>query len=161
MGWSGVKGWDAACVRICSYALLEESETGKRFAHFNTHLDHIGLTAMQKGAELVVSRAIAICGDLPAFFTGDFNVTPDSAPYRTVIEGGFKDARDLAQVSDESVTFHVNVFVPDEPESECAIIDYCFVRGDVNVQSFRVIRDAYPGGLYSSDHFPVIAEIDW
>ena len=157
----GVKGWDAACVRICSYAKLRENATGKCFAHFNTHLDHRGLTAMQKGAELVVAKAAEICPDLPAFFTGDFNVTPDSAPDRTVIEGGFADARDVAQDSDDSETFHVNVFVPDEPEAERAIIDYCFVKGDVRVRTFRVIRDAYPGGLYPSDHFPVIAQIDW
>ena len=157
----GVRGWDAACVRICSYAKLRETASGKCFAHFNTHLDHIGLTAMQKGAELVVAKASEICPDLPAFFTGDFNVTPDSAPYRTVLEGGFADARSVAQSSDDSITFHMNVFVPDEPEPERSIIDYCFVKGDVRVPTFRVIRDAYPGGLYPSDHFPVIAEVDW
>lgn len=152
----GVKGWDAACVRVCSWAKLEEKATGKRFVHFNTHLDHRGLVAMQKGAELVTAKAAEICPDLPAFFTGDFNVTPDSAPYRTVIGAGFADARDVAAVSDDSVTFHVDVFVSDHLREEYAVIDYCFFKGDVTIDSFRVLRNLYPGKLYPSDHFPVL-----
>jgi endonuclease/exonuclease/phosphatase family metal-dependent hydrolase len=157
----GKKGWDAACVRICSYAKLEEKATGKRFVHFNTHLDHVGLVAMQKGAELVTTKAKEISPDLPAFFTGDFNVTPDSAPYRTVIEAGFADTRDIAEQSDAGITFHMDVFESEESKKEFSIIDYCFVRGDVKVDSFRVIRDVYPGGLYPSDHFPVLAEAEF
>lgn len=156
----GVKGWDAACVRVCSWAKLEEKATGKQFVHFNTHLDHRGLVAMQKGAELVTAKAAEICPDLPAFFTGDFNVTPDSAPYRTVIEAGFADAREIAAVSDDSVTFHVDTFVSDRLKEEYSVIDYCFVKGDVKIESFRVLRDLYPGKLYPSDHFPVLAVAD-
>ena len=152
----GVKGWDAACVRICSWAKLEEKATGKQFMHFNTHLDHRGLVAMQKGAELVTAKAAEICPDLPAFFTGDFNVTPDSAPYRTVIEAGFADARHIAAVSDDSATFHMYTFVSDD-HAEDAVIDYCFVKGDVQIDSYRVLRNLYPGDLYPSDHFPVLA----
>ena len=155
----GVKGWDAACVRVCSWVKLEEKATGKQFVHFNTHLDHVGLVAMQKGAELVTAKAAAICPDLPAFFTGDFNVTPDSAPYRTVIEAGFADARNLAAVSDDAPTFHWDVFVSERSKTDATVIDYCFVKGDVRVDSFRVIRDVYPGDLYPSDHFPVLAEV--
>ncbi len=157
----GVKGWDAACVRVCSYGILEEKATGKRFVHFNTHLDHVGPVAMQKGAELVTEKAAEICPDLPAFFTGDFNVTPDSLPYRTVIESGFADARHTAAVSDDSVTFHVDTFISDRLKDDYAIIDYCFVKGCVRVRSFRVLRDLYPGDLYPSDHFPVLVEVDF
>ena len=157
----GVKGWDAACVRICSWAKLEDKQTGKRFVHFNTHLDHVGLVAMQQGALLVTAKAAEICPDLPAFFTGDFNVTPDSAPYRTVIEAGFGDARHLAADSDDSPTFHWEVFVSKRPKKENTVIDYCFVKGDVQVQSFRVLQDVYPGKLYPSDHYPVLATVSF
>ena len=54
------KGWDAACIRICSWAKLREKDSGKTFVHLNTHLDHIGAVAMQKGAELVAERGSAI-----------------------------------------------------------------------------------------------------
>lgn len=155
------KGWDAACVRVCSWAKLKNKENGKVFVHFNTHLDHVGAVAMQKGAELVTLKAAEICPNDPAFFTGDFNVTPESEPYKTVIAGGFADARMLAPVTDHGVTFHADVFVnPDRANHHC-IIDYCFVKGDINVLSYKVIRDTYEGDLYPSDHFPVVAEIEF
>lgn len=157
----GVRGWDAACVRVCSWAKLEDKGTGKRFVHFNTHLDHVGLVAMQQGALLVTAKAAEICPDLPAFFTGDFNVTPDSAPYRTVIEAGFGDARNLAVDSDDSPTFHWEVFVENRRKKENTTIDYCFVKGDVQVLQFRVLQDVYPGNLYPSDHYPVLATVSF
>ena len=156
----GVKGWDAACVRICSYAKLQEKDTGRQFVHFNTHLDHRGQIAMQKGAELVAKKAAEICPDLPAFFTGDFNVPPESAPYRAVIDGGFRDARLAAPVSDDSVTFHCEVYVTKKFYEPPVIIDYCFVKGDVAVRSYRVLQNVYPSDLYPSDHFPVLVEVD-
>ncbi len=155
------KGWDAACVRVCSWAKLKNKESGKVFVHFNTHLDHIGLVAMQKGAELVTLKAAEIFPDGPAFFTGDFNVTPDSAPYKTVIAGGFSDSRLLAPVTDHGVTFHADIKVNPEREPFHSIIDYCFVKGDIKVLSYKVIRDTYEGDLYPSDHFPVVAEIEF
>ena len=147
-------GWDADCIRVCTWALLENVETGKRFVHFNTHLDHIGRVAQQKGAELVAERSRTLFADVPAFFTGDFNVTPDSAPCKAVKSGGFLDARDVAPVTDKGVTFH-----DFESGRESSVIDYVFVRGDVKVNSFSVIRDKIDGDL-PSDHYPVIAEID-
>ena len=147
-------GWDADCIRVCTWALLENVETGKRFVHFNTHLDHIGPIAQQKGAELVAERSRTLFADVPAFFTGDFNVTPDSAPCKAVKSGGFLDARDVAPVTDKGVTFH-----DFESGRESSVIDYVFVRGDVKVNSFSVIRDKIDGDL-PSDHYPVIAEIE-
>lgn len=150
------KGWDAACVRICSWAKLKEKETGKEFVHLNTHLDHVGHVAMQKGAELVARRGSEIAGNHPAFFTGDFNVTPDSAPCKAVLDGGFIDCRDAAKETDKGITFH-NF---DYPQYEGAVIDYVFAKGDVTVNRFAVVRDTVDGDL-PSDHFPVYADVEF
>lgn len=150
------KGWDAACIRICSWAKLREKETGKEFVHLNTHLDHRGAVAMQKGAELVAERGCAISGDSPAFFTGDFNVTPDSAPYRTVLDAGFTDCRTAATRTDDAATYH-NF---ERPGFAGDVIDYVFFKGDVDVKKFAVIRDRIDGDL-PSDHYPVYADVDF
>ena len=155
------KGWDAACIRVCSWAKLENKENGKVFVHFNTHLDHVGLVAMQKGAELVTKKAAEICPDAPAFFTGDFNVTPESAPYATVIANGFSDSRLLAPETDNGPTFHADVVADTADKKHHSIIDYCFVKGDIEVKSYKVIRDLYDGNLHPSDHYPVVAEIEF
>ena len=148
------KGWDAACIRICSWAKLKEKVSGKEFVHLNTHLDHIGKTAMQKGAELVARSGAEIALGHPAFFTGDFNVTPDSAPYRAVLSEGFTDCRSMAKITDTGITFHNFNY----PAYEGCVIDYVFAKGNVSVEEFAVIRDAVDGDL-PSDHFPVYADV--
>ena len=148
------KGWDAACIRICSWAKLREKATGKTFVHLNTHLDHRGRVAMQKGAQLVAERGKAISGDAPAFFTGDFNVTPESEPYKAVLAGGFKDCRFAAANTDTGNTFHAY----GNPEDPASVIDYVFFKGNVDVKTFAVIRKEIDGML-PSDHYPVFADV--
>ncbi|MBP9989704.1 MAG: endonuclease/exonuclease/phosphatase family protein [Ruminococcus sp.] len=151
------KGWDAACVRICSYAVLKDKESGKTFTHFNTHLDHVGEIAQIEGAKIIAERGMSY-PEYPAFFTGDFNVLPESEPYNTVINSGYKDARNIAADSDDGYTF--NAF--DLKKDDCAyhkIIDYIFVK-DCKVNSFKVITDKVDG-QFASDHYPVIADIDF
>ena len=46
------KGWDAACYRICTWAVLENKETKEKYVHVNTHLDHVGVLARRNGVEL-------------------------------------------------------------------------------------------------------------
>ena len=109
---------------------------------------------MQKGAELVARRGSEIAGEHPAFFTGDFNVTPDSAPCQAVLDGGFIDCRDAAKETDHGITFHAFNY----PRYEGTIIDYVFAKGNVSVNRFSVIRDTVDGEL-PSDHFPVYADV--
>ncbi|MDD2526220.1 MAG: endonuclease/exonuclease/phosphatase family protein, partial [Bacteroidales bacterium] len=52
----GVKGWDAACERIATWAILKDNDTGKKFLFLNTHLDHKGLIARREGAKLILKK---------------------------------------------------------------------------------------------------------
>lgn len=49
-------GWDAACVRICTWGEFKERKSGKRFFFFNLHMDHVGVVARREAAKLVVDR---------------------------------------------------------------------------------------------------------
>ena len=149
------KGWDAACIRICSWVRLKEKKTGRVFVHMNTHLDHVGQLAMQNGAELIAERAAGFGSDVPVILTGDFNVEPDSAPCKAILDGGFTDARDAAVKTDRGVTFHA--YRPNEPETH-SIIDYVFVKGNVKVKKLQVVRKKIDGCL-PSDHYPVVCEL--
>ena len=150
------KGWDAACIRICSWAKLEDKTNGKSFAAMNTHLDHRGPVAAENGMALILSRA-AQFGELPVLLTGDFNSFPDSAPYRRAISSGFSDARDIAPVRDDLYTFH-NFGDPNDNAFQ-KIIDYIFVKNCKSVESFRVVTDR-PDGFLPSDHYPVFAAVN-
>ena len=149
------KGWDAVCIRICTYAKLKEKKTGQVFVHMNTHLDHVGTIAMQNGAELIAKRAGEIAGEFPVILTGDFNNEPGSSPYVAILNGGFVDARDAAEYSDKGNTFHG--YQPDQPQGLSAI-DFIFVKGNVFVRELKVIRKTIDG-VYPSDHFPVLADL--
>ena len=73
----GVKGWGAACNRICTWALLKDRQNGREVAYFNTHLDHVSAEARREGMRLIVDSLKAIAPAMPAIVTGDFNCLPD------------------------------------------------------------------------------------
>ena len=148
------KGWDADCVRICSWVKLEEKETGKHFVFMNTHLDHIGPLAQLNGAALIAQKTAEIAGDLPVILTGDFNVTPESEAYREIINGGFKDTRELAACTDRGKTYHGFT----TGAEGISLIDYVFVKGSVAAVQVQVNRKKIKG-RFPSDHFPVIAQL--
>ena len=56
----GIKGWDAACERIVTWAVLKDKVSGKELAAFNTHFDHIGKVARRESAVLPTATHTAI-----------------------------------------------------------------------------------------------------
>lgn len=148
------KGWDAACIRICSYAVLRDKATGRRFAMINTHLDHRGPVAMVKGCEMVVKKALEL--DMPVVMTGDFNNTPDSEVYRLIREAGIDDTRVIAKHSDTLGTFTDFGKDPDKYDT----IDYIFTRG-FRAETFKVKNEVCEDGEFASDHLAITAEIEF
>ncbi len=52
----GVKGWGAACPRVCSWALLKDRRSGASLTFANTHTDHKSEFARKEGMLLVIRR---------------------------------------------------------------------------------------------------------
>ena len=148
--------WNAACTRICSYAVLKEKATGKTLVHANTHTDHVSELARINGTALITEKLSGF-KDIPVIVTGDFNDYPDSECWKNMIKAGFSDSRNIAKISDDMFTFH-NFGQINNKDYSC-IIDYVFVRNCGNVESFKVITDTY-NGFYPSDHYPVIADFE-
>jgi len=80
----GVKGWGAACPRVCSYAVLRDRRTGRRFCFANTHTDHVSAEAREKGMLLVIERMKDFGKGCPIVFTGDHNCRETAAPAKAV-----------------------------------------------------------------------------
>ena len=71
-------GWDAACFRTATWALMKDKRSGHKFYYVNTHLDHVGKEAQKKGLALIVERIGEMNPEhLPMVLTGDFNVEGD------------------------------------------------------------------------------------
>lgn len=146
------KGWDAACVRICSWVLLKDKESGKKFIHLNTHLDHIGVEARKEGMKLIFEKAESFSA--PTIVTGDFNFDQGSDFYEGLVSGKLRDSKFVAEISDDGVTY--NAF----GECNSAIIDFIMVSPEINVKKYTV-ETTMINGEYPSDHFPVVAEINF
>jgi len=157
----GSKSWDAAITRVVTFAILKDKSTGKAFAYFNTHFDHIGKEARKNSAKLI---KIYIAGfndgasaaekyiDLPLIVSGDFNSEPTDEPYQTMIDGkdvALFDSRPANDFTGTYCGFEVNAM-------KCKTIDYIFHSSHWKTKHYKVIPD-HDGKYYPSDHLPVIS----
>ncbi len=145
-------GWDAACRRICTWVILENRKTGEQYAHVNTHLDHEGLEARVCGSKMVSEFALSF--DMPTVLTGDFNFSKNTELYEGIIATGLKDTQDMTEDSMYGKTYH-GYYGGTEGEP----IDFIFINDKVtSVSKYRIVRNMY-GGKYSSDHYPIYADM--
>lgn len=148
-------GWDAACKRITTWAVLKDKTTGFTYAHFNTHLDHVGDKAQAESVALISAKIAEIAPDIPVVLTGDFNLREGSGNYVNLISCGLKDTKHLAEEYDDCATYHdFNPFVFNTKP-----IDYIFVNGYVSSVKSSKVDSRTVGLVYPSDHFPIIVEM--
>ena len=141
-------GWDAACVRICSWGefrvLGKQKVMGKKhlkFFYFNLHMDHVGKVARREAAKLVVEKIREIAKGAPVVLTGDFNVDQTDEIYRIFTDSGIlNDSYECARLRfAENGTF--NGFKPDLfTESR---IDHVFVSPQTQVEAYGVMTNSY------------------
>ena len=155
----GSSGWDSALPRICTWGLLHDRRTGKRFVIANTHLDNRSAMARIQGVNVILTRLAPMIDKYPFILTGDFNSTADDMPVRRVL-GVLRNARTVSETDhygagDETFhDFHENR----KDRTHRKPIDFIFVNNRVRVLSHGTVND-FRNGLASSDHFPVTAEI--
>ncbi|MCR5819611.1 MAG: endonuclease/exonuclease/phosphatase family protein [Bacteroidaceae bacterium] len=160
-------GWDAACIRICTWGHFEDIETGKDFYYLNLHMDHVGVKARSESAKLVMRRISEMTcgGEKTAVLTGDFNVSQEDSLYALFTRQGLlKDSYECAKERwAENGTY--NAFKTDRFTSER--IDHILVTKSVEVIAYAVRTDSYwlkdDKGKVSrrnpSDHYPIFARI--
>lgn len=158
---AGSKGWDGACERIATWAILEDISSKKQLFFINTHLDHVGKIARQEGVTLLLSRANALANGLPIIMTGDFNATPESDVIKHVTDVNSPEhlihSKDIAvEKSGTDWTFHGFGKVPMERRE---FIDYVFVSKGIKVAKHSVLPEKLDD-TFISDHSVVVAQIE-
>jgi endonuclease/exonuclease/phosphatase family metal-dependent hydrolase len=149
------KGWDAAILRICSWAKLNDKNTGSEFYIFNTHFDHIGEHARRESAALILDKIYAIANDGPVILCGDFNATPGSKTINIITEK-LRDCRYISQENPYGPEGTWNAFDYNSPLD--VRIDYIFVDKNAEVIKYAVLDDAI-NQRFPSDHLPVFVKI--
>ena len=175
-------GWDAACIRICTWAKFRVRESGKVFLFFNLHTDHVGVKARRESAKLVMKAIEGLGGkDMPVVLTGDFNVDQTDETYAIfTADARLNDAYVVAKHRfAENGTF--NSFNPTLKTT--SRIDHVFVSPRFSVARYAVLPNFYwteepatksqkgqdaPQQIdlkqhrirTASDHYPVFVEIN-
>ncbi len=146
-------GWDAVCIRICTWGkfavkeqeqrhgLFNRRKSTKVFYFFNLHMDHVGVVARREAAKLVVAKVREIAQGAPVFITGDFNVDQNDEIYTIFTESGLlKDSYDAARIRfAENGTFNAfktNYFTTSR-------IDHVFVSPSTTVEAYGVFTNSY------------------
>lgn len=146
------RGWDADCKRTATWTLMEMKDSGRKFFYVDTHLDHRGDVAQQKGLELIVERIAAMNPEeLPMILTGDFNVTPED-PVLGGLNTKMLDARKTALKTESRATFNAW-------GKSASIIDYIYYSGFSECAEYETIVRQYKGVLYISDHYPIVSRL--
>jgi len=150
-------GWDAACKRICTYALIREAKSANHFWVFNTHFDHVGEVAKQKSADLIIDKIKNLNSqNFPVVLMGDFNLEEDSKEI-LLISSYLSDSKMSSKSQSKETAGTYNAF--DITKSDYPRIDYIFVSDKtLEVDNYRVIKDTY-NNKFPSDHFPVCVDL--
>ncbi|MUP46478.1 endonuclease/exonuclease/phosphatase family protein [Gramella sp. BOM4] len=149
------RGWDADFNRVCTYALFEDKETGKKFWIFNTHFDHVGTKARRESSKLIISKIKELnTENYPVLLMGDFNLEPETEEIKMISEF-LADSQVKAENSfGPEGTFNGYNF--SEPVTRR--IDYIFSNEKVEVKKYAVLSDS-KNLRYPSDHLPVMVEV--
>ncbi len=145
-------GWDAACMRTATWALMKCKKTGEKFFFVNTHLDHKGKEAQHNGLMLVIDRIAEINPDgYPMVLTGDFNITPDNSAILALDEK-MQSARKIAEKTDNLGTYN-------GWGKKDLVIDYIYVKGFSSCLEYQTVTKKYNGKKFVSDHYPIFARL--
>ena len=152
-------GWNAACIRICTWGKFKDLRTKKKFYFFNLHMDHVGVVARREAAKLVVSRIKEMAQDAHVVLTGDFNVDQTDEIYSIFTQSGIlNDSYDHARIRfAENGTFN-SFKVETKTNSR---IDHVFVSPSFKVEAYGIRTDSYwaKGRRNLSDHYPVFVKL--
>lgn len=136
------------CPRVCTEAVFEEYATKQVFRVINTHLDHEGSGARERGMRQIMEKLgqAEFFADAPVIITGDMNAEPDSREMAVM-----KEYPSYTNVTEGiGITYHGYW----RTEPPCSI-DYIFTKGFTceSIEKWEDKKD----GVFLSDHYPVCA----
>ncbi len=160
MPWKpGSRHWGNKYPRICTWARLTETVTGKSFYVYNLHLDHQSQSSRQHSMNLLGKEIAKRKYRDPVIVMGDFNMDTDNSAMASLLGMGtfclpMVDVWHSLHPDQPGITtFHA---FGKKPAGPC--LDHILI--DETVEIVEVAVDARTfGGRYPSDHFPVTAHL--
>jgi endonuclease/exonuclease/phosphatase family metal-dependent hydrolase len=148
------KGWDAACERIATFALLFDEELKDTLLVVNAHWDHVGVVARKESAKLILNEMNNYSSIQNKILMGDFNCTPED-PALKKLRAEFSDAGIGAFSKVGTFNNFERAANPKAPR-----IDYVFYKlKNLGFHSYKVGNTDVTEPLLS-DHFPIVVEFE-
>ena len=141
----------ALCLRICTWALLKDKNTGEIILFANTHLDHSNDEVRSAQMDILMDYLADRIGAYPFYLTGDFNCEVNSIPYETVTAR----LQDSHKTAWEDLSTAVNTYHAYTVEGKSEI-DFIFHNDRTTPVQYEIISKDYDG--FVSDHYGVIAD---
>jgi len=145
------KDWDAALPRICTYACFNNGKN--EFWVFNTHFDHLGITARLASSELILDEMARINKqNHPAILMGDFNALEQEPPIQWINQQYLDSRYSTRHFFGGTSTFNgFNIALEENRR-----IDFIFHNEQLIPTKTAIISQLIEQH-YPSDHFPVIS----
>jgi endonuclease/exonuclease/phosphatase family metal-dependent hydrolase len=156
----GKAGWDAALPRICSWALLEDKQSGKQLRVLNLHLDHQGPVARRESIRLIAAKIQQWQrrSHAPVVVMGDFNPSAGDG-LLTQIETSLPQYQDVLALTTKPQGPHYSFIPWRGSEADAVRLDFMLLRKDqFKVPAAGILADGPPTQL--SDHLALWAELD-
>lgn len=153
----GSMSWDVTLPRMVTWGLFEVKASRKKFYFYNTHFAHRGQdnAARVQSAKVIQARIAKLPKDVPFVLVGDFNTDVGSEPYKVVAEGLTDAWGTTASKSGPNGTFNGFKGTGTGPR-----IDWILFRGFAKASQVETVTKN-EDGRYPSDHFPVVAVVEF
>lgn len=160
-GLIGTPGWDAALPRICSWALLEDKQSGKQLRVLNLHLDHQGAEARRESIKLIAAKIQhwQRTSHAPVVVMGDFNPAAGDG-LLAQIETSLPQYQDVLALTAKPQGPHYSFIPWRGTEADAVRLDFMLLRqGQFKVPAAGILADGPP--TQYSDHLALWAELEF
>jgi endonuclease/exonuclease/phosphatase family metal-dependent hydrolase len=152
--------------RLCHWVKMRDRLTQRELVFACTHFDTNALSSLPS-AKVLHGELDAVAGTAPLVVVGDFNCPAGSDAHKYLLqEAGFRDTWTEAGHQDAGIAtfngFDPAARLPAEiaGEFDNYRIDWILIRGALACSAAAIDR-RHEDGLPPSDHFPLVATIDW
>jgi endonuclease/exonuclease/phosphatase family metal-dependent hydrolase len=153
--------------RTCAWTCLHDRDANRPLVFATTHFD-TNASSWLPSAQIVHRELDRIAGQTPIVLVGDFNCAADSDAHRYLLgAAGFRDVwREAGHADNGVVTYHgfrgatrVSPDFPPDAQHGNYRIYWILTRGlTCSASGIDFRRD---GDLFPSDHYPVVAVVDY
>ncbi len=143
--------WNAACIRIATWALFKNRKSSKTVVVYNTHYDHVSEEARGKSSSLFIKHAEQFSNNINVVVMGDLNADEKDKAIKSFTNANYVDSYRFINKDKTDKDFTFNGW-----GDKCTHrIDYVFSSPELNVKRASVLHEKYDS-RFPSDHLPVV-----